>query len=391
MSRSPSAEILAIGTELLLGEIADSNSAAIAVKLREIGLDLYRTTAVGDNVDRISRAVRDSLARAPALITTGGLGPTVDDVTREGIAAALDRELEFHQDLWEEIQARFAAFGAPATENNRRQAFLPAGSQPLHNPVGTAPGFLISDEDYLLASLPGVPGEMQFLLEDSVLPAITERYGKTSVIRSRLIRTAGVGESWLDERIGDLEEGLNPTVGLAAHAGRVDIRITAKAGSQDDAEHLIDQLARLVRKRLGDHIYASGESTLEDVILQALRDAGGRLTIVESGTRSELARGLSAGKDVLDKAVLLPGDLPWSRVEAEGEHQSSGSEREMLIAVQLDARRDRRDLNALVRYRGEEKRVLRRFHGRAVGSERWAASMVLEAARRLLTKGSEHH
>lgn len=384
MSKPASAEIIAIGTELLLGEIVDTNSAAIARQLRNIGLDLFRTTVVGDNAERICDAVQSALGRAQVLIITGGLGPTVDDVTREGIARALGLELEFREELWEQIKDRFASFGVSATENNRRQAYLPAGSEALTNPVGTAPAFLHSDDENLLAALPGVPGEMLYLLERSVIPVIVDRFGLSGVIRSQLIRTVGVGESWLDEHIGDLETGINPTVGLAAHPGRVDIRITAKADSDEVAHAMIEELAREIRDRVGPHVYAEGSLSLEQAVLDTLRAAGSLLTVVESGTSAELARGLGQAGGVFRKAMLLPPDLPWDEVLTRAKAEIDMPEGEMLLVVKLDDDRGERNLKALIRHRGQNEHVARRFRGRAVNSEQWAASIVLDAARRLL-------
>lgn len=386
MSAASSAEIIAIGTELLLGDTVDTNSAHIARQVRDIGLDLFRTTVVGDNSERISAAVRSALSRAQVVITTGGLGPTVDDVTREGIAAALGVNLEFRDELWDEIKARFASFGAEATENNRRQALLPAGSQALNNPVGTAPGFMVAEQDRLVAALPGVPGEMQYMLEKEVVPAIGEMLGLDAVIRSRLMRTAGVGESWLDERIGDLEAGSNPTVGLAAHPGQVDIRITAKAPTEERAEAMIEEVAVAVRKRVGEHIYAEGQLDLEEVLLERLRRSGQSLVVIESGTGAELARGLASSRDGFTRSLVLPAGLAWEEVLAHADDPEVRSRAGMVIAVRLETSEQGRLLEGLIRYRGQEEWVSRRFRGQAVHSEQWAASMLLVAALKLVDR-----
>ncbi|HEY4717745.1 MAG TPA: molybdopterin-binding protein, partial [Anaerolineales bacterium] len=214
----PSAEVLTIGTELLLGEIVDTNTQYLARQLREAGIDLYYTTTVGDNEGRIAEAVRHALGRSQILLCTGGLGPTVDDVTREGIALALGRELVFHEELWQQIQERFARFKRKPSENNKRQAHLPRGAQAIENPLGTAPGFLLEHGEGLVAAMPGVPSEMSYILENGILPYVRQRFGKGAVIRTRLLHIAGIGESLIDEKIADLERQSNPTVGLAAHA-----------------------------------------------------------------------------------------------------------------------------------------------------------------------------
>lgn len=396
MSAPPSAEIIAIGTELLLGEIVDTNSAHIARQLRKIGLNLFRTTVVGDNRDRISEAVGSALGRAQVVITTGGLGPTGDDVTREGIAGALGVALEFREELWSAIQDRFVSFGVQATENNRRQAFLPAGSRAMPNPVGTAPGFMNSEGGRLIAALPGVPGEMRYLLEQEVIPAIVEKYQLGDVIQSRLIRTAGVGESWLDERIDDLQTSSNPTVGLAAHPGRVDIRITAKAPTEKKAEAMIEALAAEIRERVGEHIYAEGQLDLELVLLDRLQASGHNLLVVESGTGAEFARGLANSDGGFDRAVILPAGLPWEDILAAADERHARSQPEMVIAVRLETSKRGRFLEGRISYQGVEELVTRRFRGQSVNSEQWAASMVLVAALKLvdrtgdLDRQSEH-
>jgi len=297
------AEILTIGTELLLGEIIDTNTQTIARELRAIGLDLYRTGAVGDNVERIAEAVREASQRAEVVITAGGLGPTVDDYTREAIARAFGLDLEFHPDLWEQIQERFARFGLQPPENNRRQAMLPTGAVAIENPVGTAPAFRVVRRDRVVIALPGVPAELKHLLEVSVIPFLRKTRGLTGVIKSRLIRTAGVGESWLDERIGDLERLTNPTVGLAAHPGRVDIRITAKAASEPIADEQLAVIEATLRGRLTDRIYGIDSETLETAALQVVAPfsiiAAGRLgqLVVErqGGVVAPMVSGLELG------------------------------------------------------------------------------------------------
>ncbi|MGH2627404.1 MAG: competence/damage-inducible protein A, partial [Anaerolineales bacterium] len=273
------AEILTIGTELLLGEIVDTNTAELARALRGVGADLYRTTTVGDNVELIAQAVRESLTRSEVVLTTGGLGPTVDDPTREAIAQALGVATEFHPELWEQILERFARFSRRPTPNNRRQAYLPAGAQALENPVGTAPGFVIEREGRVVIALPGVPAEMRYLLENRVLPFLRDRFQLEDVIEVSVLRTAGAPESWLDDRIQDLERLANPTVGVSAHPGRVDIRITAKARGVELARAMIAPLEQELRRRLGDAVYGSGADTLEAAVADRLLRRDWRLTV----------------------------------------------------------------------------------------------------------------
>jgi len=264
------AEIIAIGTEMLLGENVDTNTPHIAKTLSENGINLFRTTIIGDNQDRIASAIRESLTRTDILITTGGLGPTVDDPTRAAVAEALGVSLDFHPSLWEVIQERFKLMNRPITENNRLQAYIPAGAIPVHNPVGTAPAFIVDSGDKTIASLPGVPGEMTIILRESILPFLRKKYQIETVIKSRVIHCSGIGESAVDELISDLEKRANPTVGLLAHPGQVDIRITAMAGDEIKAEEIILPLARLIRDRLGENIFGENEDTLSGKVYQNL-------------------------------------------------------------------------------------------------------------------------
>jgi nicotinamide-nucleotide amidase len=213
----PKAEIITIGTELLLGEIQDTNTRYLARHLRDAGIDLYRTMMVGDNVNRIALIIREALTRSDIIITTGGLGPTVDDPTRQAVAFALNRNLDYHPELWEQILSRFQRYGRQATENNRRQAYIPAGAIPVENQVGTAPAFIVEQGEQVIISLPGVPREMEFLLHNAIFPYLKEHYHLHGVIKALVLHTASMGESQIDEIIGDLEEASNPTLGRPPH------------------------------------------------------------------------------------------------------------------------------------------------------------------------------
>lgn len=289
----PSAEIITIGTEILLGEIIDTNAQTIAQTLRENGIDLYRKTTIGDNPGRIAQAIRESLERCEIVITTGGLGPTVDDPTREAVARAIQVELEFRPELWEQIQARFQRYNRQPTENNRRQAFIPRGARAIENPVGTAPSFVVELGQKSILALPGVPSEMRYLLRQAVIPYLREHYQIHTVIKSRNLHTAGVGESQIDSLIGDLEALTNPTVGLAAHSGQVDVRVVAKAETDDEADRLIAEIEHQLRQRLGNWIYGADMESLEAVAIAALDNQGWSLAVVESGSSGELSRRLS--------------------------------------------------------------------------------------------------
>lgn len=294
MTQHIDAEIIAIGTEILLGEITDTNSVYIARLLRDLGINLYFMTSVGDNEGRIADAVRMALGRAHVVITCGGLGPTIDDMTRQGVAAATGQELEFHQYLLDKIAERFAGFGVTMTDNNRRQAYAPAQAIIIENPVGTAPAFIVEQDDRCVISLPGVPREMKYLLTERVVPYLRERY-ELGIIKARVLKTAGIGESMLDERIGtDLLEAGNPTVGLAAHSGQVDVRITAKATTEAEADTLIAGVEIQLRDRIGSFIFGADGETLEIVMTELLKAKGKSLAISETGVGSIIASRFAA-------------------------------------------------------------------------------------------------
>ncbi|HFC08834.1 MAG TPA: CinA family nicotinamide mononucleotide deamidase-related protein [Chloroflexi bacterium] len=379
----PSAEILTIGTELLLGEIVDTNSRYIARRLRDAGIDLYRTTTVGDNAARIAQAVREALDRADIVITTGGLGPTVDDPTRQAVADAVGVPLEFRPELWKAIQERFAQYGRQPTENNRRQAFIPQGAQAIHNPVGTAPAFAVETPDGVVISLPGVPREMEYLFTHEVLPYLQRRFNLRGVILARVLHTAGMPESALDEQIGDLERLSNPTVGLLAHPGQVDIRITAKAESEEVAQEMIAEVEAELRRRLGTRIYGADGETLESVLSKQFAALGLTFTVLEAGLGGLLLQrvghvaGFLGGKmeaDPLSPEVLATRTRACCDVR----------EADWAVGVSLfPAEGANRCHVVLARPEGDE---LREFHfgGPPQMAPNWATNMVLNLLRRRL-------
>ncbi len=301
----PSAEIITIGTELLLGEIVDTNSRFLAKSLRNAGIDLFRITTVGDNVARIAQAIRQSLNRCDIVLTTGGLGPTVDDPTRDAVAEAVGVSSVFQPELWEQIKDRFQKLGRLPTDNNRRQAYIPAGATSIENPVGTAPIFVFEHGSKLIIALPGVPSEMSYLMDHAVLPLLRQRFDLHEVIRTRILHTVGVGESQIDDQIGDLEQYTNPTVGLSAHFGQVDIRITVKAESVTAAESLVQPVEATLRERLGDSIYGVDDETLEDVALRSLASKNLTICVLEAGTGGDIIRRLApVGRPFLGGQVL---------------------------------------------------------------------------------------
>ena len=288
------AEIVMIGTELLLGELVDTNANRLAKALREIGFDLYYKTTVGDNETRITEVLNLALDRSDIIITSGGLGPTVDDMTRQAVANATGRKLVYSTDLEAQIAARFRSFGREMAENNKRQAYIPEGALPLSNPVGTAPCFLCEDirGRGVVISLPGVPRELEYMLSKKVVPLLVERMGGARVTKIRVLRTCAVGESNVDRVIGDLMTKQNPTIGLAAHAGQTDVRITAKADSEAQADALIAPLEAEVRQRLGVAVYGVEKETVPGVIGRLLSKKNLHLGVIDTLTEGLMAREL---------------------------------------------------------------------------------------------------
>jgi competence/damage-inducible protein CinA-like protein len=300
-----SAEIITIGTEILLGEIVDTNTRYLARNLRGLGVDLYRTITIGDNVERIASAIRESMERAEIVITTGGLGPTVDDPTREAVARAVGIEVEFREELWQQVVATINRYGRTPSENQKRQAYVPKNAIAIPNPVGTAPAFIVETERNAVISLPGVPKEMEHLLHESVIPYLQKRFDLRHIIKVRVLHTSGLGEGMVDEKIGDLEMLSNPTVGLAAHNGVVDVRIAAKSETEAEADRMIAEVEQDLRTRLKEVIFGADDDTLEGVTLAAADRRGWSVVSLERGLPDSMSRRLPN----LTSLDLQPGSL----------------------------------------------------------------------------------
>lgn len=287
------AEIVAVGTELLLGQIANTNAQELSARLAETGLDVLHHQAVGDNVDRIAEAVELALERADVVVVTGGLGPTGDDVTREALARAFGVELEPHREIEEFLRERFRRFERDMPESNLRQALVPAGARYVLPGRGTAPGLILRRGERVVYAVPGVPGEMREMLERTILPELRERVGEAT-IASRVIKSAGMAEAQVAELLDDLFEGsANPTVAYLAGSGEVRVRLTAKAPSRGQATELIAPIEEEVRRRLGRAVYGSDDDLLEEVIGRMLQDRGWRVACAESLTGGGLGARLT--------------------------------------------------------------------------------------------------
>ena len=312
---SLSVEIVTTGTEILLGEIVDTNAAWIAQQLRDAGVNLYYKTTVGDNESRLRSILQLGLSRSDVIIVTGGLGPTVDDITRQAIAGAVGQELVLDEGALETLKARFSRFGVQMTENNVQQAMLPSGAELIPNPVGTAPGFVVETDAGAIIAIPGVPREMKRLMVDSVLPYLARKSGQPSVIRRRILRTIGIGESTLDDLLTDFMRESNPTVGLAAKTAQADVRITARAETEPAAEAMIDDMAASVNELIGDYVYSTTpDEPIESVVVKLLNERGQTLSLLETNTlgrvRSRLEE-IEHGADVVRYAAQVrEGELP---------------------------------------------------------------------------------
>lgn len=373
-----SAEIITIGTEILLGEIVDTNTRYIARTLRSMGVDLYRTITIGDNEDRIASAISHSLERADFVITTGGLGPTVDDPTREAVAKAVGVQTEFREDLWEQVVETISRYGRSPSENQKRQAYVPQGAIGVRNPVGTAPCFIVEKQidgkTHAIISLPGVPNEMEHVLHESVIPYLQKTFHLDEIIKVRVIHCSGLGEGMIDEKIADLEMLSNPTVGLAAHTGVVDVRITAKAKTEAEADAMIAQVEAQVRERLGSVVFGVDEDRLESVVLDMLAHRGLTLTTIESGLDGVLARKIPHTTSIPD---LDPGTLMEALRTARSESKADYA---LGVFANLE---ERSAYMAMISPKGEKTHRIT-FGGPPKSLTRWSTNLALNWLRTTL-------
>jgi nicotinamide-nucleotide amidase len=283
-------DVLAIGTELLLGQIVDTNSSWIGEQLAAAGIDTCEHRKVGDNLGRMVQCLEELLERADAVIVCGGLGPTPDDVTREAIAAVMGVELERREELVEEIQRLFGGRGRPMPENNLRQADVPKGGGVIPNPIGTAPGLQcevdVGGVTKVVYAVPGVPYEMTEMIGTHVLPDLLERSGERAVIVSRSLKTWGASESGLAEMIAErVDQQTNPTIAfLARGIEGIYVRMTAKAATEAEARELLDAEDRSLREVLGELVFAVDDDTMESTVLSLCEARGWTLGVAESLT-----------------------------------------------------------------------------------------------------------
>jgi nicotinamide-nucleotide amidase len=280
------AEIVAVGTELLLGQIANTNARWMSESLATIGVDVLHHQAVGDNLERIVETMRLASTRADVVIVTGGLGPTQDDITRDALGVLLGARMVRHPELEEMLREKFRSFGRrEMPESNLRQADVPEGARYITPDRGTAPGLAAElPGGARVYAVPGVPKEMIEMMEGTILPELASASG-SGVVRSRVLRCAGIGESALAERVDDLFSGsANPTIAFLASSGEVKVRITAKAATASEADALIEPVAEEVRRRLGDDVFTSEDESLEQAVVRLLAHTGKTLACAESIT-----------------------------------------------------------------------------------------------------------
>jgi nicotinamide-nucleotide amidase len=282
------AELISVGTELLLGEILDTNAQYLGTRLPGLGIDLYYMSKVGDNLDRLAEVIERAWGRSDLVITTGGLGPTEDDLTREAIARVLDEELKVDPGLERELREFFARRGVAMPERNVKQASLIPSAHALPNPRGTAPGWWVEREGRVIVAMPGPPTEMGRMWEEEVAPEL-ERRRPGSVLVSRTLKTVGLGEGNVDELVSPLLKSTNPTIGVYARPDGVQLRIAAKAATREEAHRLVEPVEAEIRRLLGDIVWGADDQTMEWVVGDLLRRNGLTLATMESCTGGLLA------------------------------------------------------------------------------------------------------
>ena len=287
------AEIVSVGTELLLGQITDTNATFLAQSLADLGVDLYYVSQVGDNRGRLVETLRRGWERSDLVITTGGVGPTEDDLTREAIADLVGETPQVDEATVEMIRAFFRNRNADMPERNRKQAWLIPSAQALPNPVGTAPGWFVQRDGKIIIAMPGVPREMKRMWEQEAIPRLGA-YLPETVLLSRNLRTIGIGESSVEEVLGDLVHGTNPTVATYAKDDGVHVRITAKARTTDDATALLKPIVGEAERILGDFIYGYDNDALPEAVLSLATKQGETVAVCEQGTGGVVTTALGA-------------------------------------------------------------------------------------------------
>jgi nicotinamide-nucleotide amidase len=326
------AEIVSIGTELLLGEITDTNARFLASRLPALGITLHRIQQVGDNLLRMQDTLRAAWDRSPLLILTGGLGPTEDDLTREAISGVLGETMVVRPDLEEHLRAYFAGRGREMPERNLKQATVIPSCEVLPNPVGTAPGWFVRKEDRSLVTMPGVPAEMYRMWLEQAEPRL-RAMAHGGVIVSRTLKILGIGESTVEERLGEIIHGANPTAATYARQDGIHVRLAARAADASIAQALIAPVEIQVRELFGDALYGTDEESLTDAVARLLLNRKVKVGVAEAGLGGALCAALS-GESLVGGLVLPPisgigdreGAAEAARRLAERARQTFGAE-----------------------------------------------------------------
>ena len=288
------AELIAIGSELLSWDKAETNSLYISKQLNLLGINVRYKSIVGDAESDIEAVLKAAVSRSQVVIITGGLGPTEDDLTRKAVAKALKRGLVLKEELIEKIKKRFESMGKAMPKNNERQALMPNKAVVIDNPIGTAPGFAIEHDKVLIICLPGVPAEMQRMFEEGAVPLIKKRIDVSEAVRLRIIRTCGISEAKVDELIGDLYAAdKNIRIGLAAGEKGVDVRITSSKASEIETSRLSAELEEKITARLKDYIYGFDNEEMEEIVVRLLKEKGAKLAVAESCTGGLISKRLT--------------------------------------------------------------------------------------------------
>lgn len=320
-------EVIAVGTELLIGQIVNTNGSAIGARLADEGFDAHHQVTVGDNLGRLTRAITTALERADAVILTGGIGPTQDDLTREAICAATGRPMARDEEYAEKIRQRILARRGSVADSVLRMADHPEGAEPLPNSQGVALGIALHHDGKWIFAVPGVPREMRALLDEEVMPRLRAASGGPTSIKSRVLHTWGYGESQIAEVLDDLYQSTNPSIAFLITDMEVKVRITAKAATEAAAEALIAPVETEVRRRLGDLIFATDEESILDVIDRAMSNHGWTVAVCEVATVGQVGARLAAGiPQVLAAATTLTGDPGAATELAERARSGSGAD-----------------------------------------------------------------
>jgi len=285
------AEIVSVGTELLLGEIVDTNTTWLSSQLADLGVSLYRHVTVGDNKERLVTVFKEAASRADLVLSTGGLGPTSDDITHECLGLATSRGLVEYPEARRHVDEMFARLGREPTSSNYKQALFPEGSELIPNPVGTAMGTLLESDGTIFATLPGVPAEMERMFDETLELLIQERTEGTIV--SRILHFTGIGESAAAETVQDFLDASDPTVAPLASEGKVRLRITARAATRREAEEKIKPVAEEILFRLNEYYFGEDDETLESAVARLLTERGETIALAESCTGGLLAKRLT--------------------------------------------------------------------------------------------------